>query len=40
MNRRKFLTLSVAAVLTLSMMALATDYRTEHPTAWTAKKIK
>ena len=39
MNRRKFLTLSVATALTLPMMALATDYRTEHPTAWTAKKV-
>ena len=39
MNRRKFLTLSVATALTLPMMALATDYRVEHPTAWTAKKV-
>jgi sulfur-oxidizing protein SoxY len=39
MKRRKFLTLSVATALTLPMMAMATDYRTEKPAAWTAKKV-
>ena len=39
MNRRKFLTLSVATALTLPMMALATDYRTEYASTWTAKKV-
>ena len=39
MNRRKFLTLSVATALTLPMMAVATDYRREHPTTWKAKTV-
>jgi len=39
MNRRKFLTLSVATALALPVAGLATDYRVEKPTAWTAKKV-
>jgi sulfur-oxidizing protein SoxY len=39
MNRRKFLTLSVATAITLPMMAMATDYRTEKPAAWTAHTV-
>jgi len=39
MNRRKFLTLSVATAMVLPLGAWATDYRTLKPTAWTAKKV-
>jgi sulfur-oxidizing protein SoxY len=40
MNRRKFLTLSVATALTLPIASWATDYRSEKPAAWTAKSVK
>ncbi len=39
MNRRKFLTLSVVTALSLPIAALATDYRMEKPTAWTAHTV-
>ena len=39
MNRRKFLTLSVATALTLPIASFATDYRVEKPAAWTAKTV-
>ena len=39
MNRRKFLTLSVATAMVLPLGAWATDYRTLKPTAWTAKSV-
>jgi sulfur-oxidizing protein SoxY len=39
MNRRKFLTLSVATALTLPIASWATDYRAEKPAAWTAKSV-
>ena len=39
MNRRKFLTLSVATALTLPIASFATDYRVEKPTAWIAKTV-
>ena len=39
MNRRKFLTLSVATALTLPIASFATDYRAEKPAAWTAKTL-
>jgi len=40
MNRRKFLTLSVATALTLPIVSWATDYRAEKPAVWTAKSVK
>lgn len=40
MNRRKFLTLSVATALTLPMASWAIDYRAEKPAVWTAKSVK
>lgn len=39
MNRRKFLTLSAVAVLTLPVVSWATDYRAEKPSAWTADTV-
>ena len=39
MNRRKFLTLSVATALTLPIASFATDYRVEKPAAWKAKTV-
>lgn len=39
MNRRKFLTLSAVAALTLPVASLATDYRAEKPSAWTADTV-
>ena len=39
MNRRKFLTLSMATALTLPIASWATNYRSEKPAAWTAKTI-
>ncbi len=39
MNRRKFLTMSMATALALPAGALALDYRAEKPAAWTAKTV-
>ena len=39
MNRRKFLTLSVATALTLPIVSFATDYRVEKPATWKAKTV-
>lgn len=39
MNRRKFLTLSVATALALPISVGAMDYRAEKPSAWTAHTV-
>lgn len=39
MNRRKFLTMSMATALALPAGAWALDYRAEKPAAWTAKTV-
>jgi len=39
MERRKFLSLSMATAITLPMGLMATDYRAEKPKAWTAQNV-
>jgi len=39
MNRRKFLTLSLATALVLPLGAWATDYRKTNPDTWTANTV-
>ena len=40
MDRRKFLALGAASVMTLPMFVWAKDYRSEKPAVWTAKTVK